>query len=88
MLHLRNQIFEHGIRHVADEQIAFVVLGVEKLLIWIRGFRYHRGSIRVLGKDSGFQVWEGIIRGFEYSVKRFGVSSTELRGFRYLDSGF
>lgn len=38
VLHLRNQILEHRIGHVADKEIALAVFGREKLLIRIRGF--------------------------------------------------
>jgi hypothetical protein len=91
MLHLRNQILEHRIGHIADEQIALAVLGREEMFIRIRGFRCHPTHIRgfryrvkrfgVSGAGARFGVSGAKLRGF--GCDGFGVSGAKLRGFRY-----
>jgi len=81
MLHLRDEILERRIGHVADEQIPVAVLHRQQVFIRIRGIRCHRHIFVVLGatsSDSCFQV-PGV---------RFVVSGARLRGFKYLDSCF
>lgn len=79
MLHLRNEILQRRIRHVADEQIAGAVLGGQEMIVRIRSFRCHPPIFVVSGtvsRDSWFQVPRG----------RFVVSGAALRGFGYLNS--
>ena len=81
MLHLRDEILECSIRHVADEQIAIA-----------RVSRAGGGHL-----DSWYQVPSAHIRGFRYQVKRFVLSGTarrfvvsgaEIRAFGYFKSWF
>jgi hypothetical protein len=81
MLHLRDQILERRIGHVADEQVAIAMFDRQQVFIRIRGFRCHRHIFVVLGaasSDSWFQVPGG----------RFVVSGAILRDFKYLGSCF
>jgi len=45
MLHLRNQVLQNRVSHIADEQIALAVARRQELLFAIRGFRYRRLKI-------------------------------------------
>ena len=91
MFHLRNQVFQHRIGHIADEQIALVVPRGQKIFIRIRGFRYHprifgvsgtvssRFGVSGTGLDSGFQVPNFGVSGAldsGFQVPIFGVSGT------------
>jgi hypothetical protein len=86
MLHLRDEVFEHRIRHIADEQIALVVLGGQEMFIGIRGFRYHPPIFVVLGTAGQIRVFRCHTSWFQ--VRRFVVSGTTIRVFRCGDSWF
>ena len=49
MLHLRVEILERRIGHVADEQIPAAVFDRQQMFIRIRGFRCHPHIFVILG---------------------------------------
>ncbi len=87
MLHLRNQILEYRIGHVADKQITLGVLGGEEMFVRIRGFGYHARIFGVSGtvsRDSGFQVPR---QDSGLQVPNFGVSGASGSGFQVPNFG-
>jgi hypothetical protein len=51
VFHLRHEILEDGIGDIADKEVTLAVLGLEKLPVRIRGFRYEVKRFGVLGMD-------------------------------------